>query len=221
MNRKRSAGFTIVELLIATLVFTIVLLICLESVSRIGRMYYKGITEANAQQVVRGLSNEFTQQIQFGPEVPSGTLPTTGRPGGGIQRFCIGDYMYKVTMNRTLGDDGVSSVLKRAKFDTALSTCPTTDVAFDNQFNIDTKSSELAAPGMRVLKLSVGHPDATNPYLWAVSIRIAVGDYDLIDYGGSPDDPTNYEKAKCRSQDSGTQFCSVNELNSTIVRRIH
>jgi prepilin-type N-terminal cleavage/methylation domain-containing protein len=127
MKKHHSSGFTILEVLIATTVFTIVLLICTYAVTRIGQLYFKGVTSSQIQDLTRKMSDEFSGQIQFGSSLPipdsiTGDSPTTPLI------FCVGDNRYRAIMNRKLGDPGVDTVLQRIAYSGA---CVTTDTGFD------------------------------------------------------------------------------------------
>ncbi|MEK7471955.1 MAG: prepilin-type N-terminal cleavage/methylation domain-containing protein, partial [Patescibacteria group bacterium] len=64
MIKRRQLGFTILEVLIASMVFTVVLMICVQVVTRIGQLYFKGVTSSQIQDLTRKLSEEFSGQIQ-------------------------------------------------------------------------------------------------------------------------------------------------------------
>ena len=74
---------------------------------------------------------------------------------------------------------------------------------------------------MRILKLSIIR-STTNPYIWTLDIRLALGDSDIFDYpvAGSTDTPAVYGAAICKSGISGSQFCATSELSSTLLRRV-
>ena len=210
MKKRTEAGFTILEVLIATMVFTVVLLICTYVVTRIGQLYFKGVTTSQIQDLTRQLSDEFSGQIQFGSSLPipdsiSGGSPTTPLI------FCVGDNRYRAVMNQKLGDPGVDTVLQRIAYSGA---CNLTDSGFDG-------ATELAIKNMRILKLSIIR-SPTDPYIWNMNIRLALGDSDIFDYpvAGSTDLPEVYGSSICRSGISGSQFCATSELQSTILRRV-
>ncbi|MEK7471933.1 MAG: hypothetical protein AAB624_01665, partial [Patescibacteria group bacterium] len=125
--------------------------------------------------------------------------------------FCVGDSRYRAIMNRKLGDTGVTTVLQRIAYSGA---CVTTDTGFAG-------ATELAVKNMRILKLSIIR-STTNPYIWTLDIRLALGDSDIFDYpvAGSTDTPAVYGAAICKSGISGSQFCATSELSSTLLRRV-
>lgn len=210
MKKLRSRGFTILEVLIATMVFTVVLMLCVTVVTRIGQLYFKGVTSAQIQDLTRDLTDEFSQQIQFGSSLPIPDSISGGTAGEALI-FCVGDNRYKAVMNRKLGDEA-SSVLQRIPYSGA---CDTKDTP--NSFD---GSTELAINNMRILKLSIIR-SPTDPYIWSLNIRLALGDSDIFEYPGEDTNtPTVYGAAICKSGISGSQFCATSELSSTILRRV-
>src|SRR3990172_9120101 len=79
-SRKGVGGFTIVELMIATTIFSVILLIVTFGMLQIGRTYYKGITLTKTQNAARSIIDTISQDIQFSGEgvtdSVSGTFPT-------------------------------------------------------------------------------------------------------------------------------------------------
>lgn len=212
MRKLNIGGFTILEVLISTMVFTVVLLICIQAVTRIGQLYYKGVTSSQIQELTRNLSEEFSNQIQFGSSIPYPDSVSGGQ-GGTKLVFCVGDNRYQAVMNRKLGDPDVTSVLKRKSYSGSCDLTP--DVGFDG-------ATELAVNNMRILKLSiVRNADPKSANLWNLDIRLALGDSDIFDYpAGSTDEPSVYGSATCKSGILGSQFCATSELASTLLRRV-
>lgn len=216
MKKKTlNAGFTILEVMIATMIFTVVLLLCMQAVTRIGYLYYKGVTSAQIQDLTRQLSDEFAQQIQFGSKPPFPDTIQGGNPSTPLI-FCVGDNRYRAVMNRAMGGYGgtVTTVLQRTSLGGA-GTCNTSDTGFSG-------ATELAPRGMRILKLNIIKNPSAN--VWSVDIRLALGagtnaedDSQIFDNIGD----TNYSNATCKTQVAGAQFCSVAELRTTLLRRIN
>jgi prepilin-type N-terminal cleavage/methylation domain-containing protein len=67
LNRTRSysSGFTILELMIASAVFAVVLLVVAIGAISLTNSYYKGITSSDVQSVARAIMSEVSQSIQF------------------------------------------------------------------------------------------------------------------------------------------------------------
>ncbi len=70
MNRNNKIqnnikGFTVIELLIATVIFSIVLLVLTQTIISITNNYYHGVIQTQTEQVVKNINNDIVQQIQF------------------------------------------------------------------------------------------------------------------------------------------------------------
>lgn len=203
---KRQAGFTIIEVLIATLVFTVVLLICLQGITQIGKVYYKGVSQSQAQEVVRSLADEISEQIQFGSTVPSANNIPMNANGGATNVFCIGDNIYQLTLNRQVAS-GVSALLRMPK---ATANCDTS-ASF-------ATAQEVIPRGMRLSAFTISQ-DATNPALWLVRVKVVSGDNELL-INTTDSDPNSYNNATCKTGISGSQYCASAEIQTSVLRRI-
>lgn len=192
-------GFTLVELMIATLVFSVVLLMITIGIIQIGRVYYKGINEADVQNTARNVMDTVTQGIQFS----GGVITDTPTPSvGALQAFCIGNQQFSYRLGYQLvdGTAGAQQTTSALRMNT-VSGCPTAPAK--------TTGQEFLSPRMRLAKLSVKQV-ASGTY--TVSVKVAFGDADLFT------NPTGSDPV-CKST-AGSQFCSVSELTSTVYKRV-
>jgi prepilin-type N-terminal cleavage/methylation domain-containing protein len=83
---KSQKGFTIIELMISTVIFSLVLLGASSGIVQIGKKYSKGITYSRTQEVARSTVDEIAQSLQFTsqsiripnyPEVVAGSGPAS------------------------------------------------------------------------------------------------------------------------------------------------
>lgn len=192
---KRQQGFTIIELMIATLVFATILILLSVGLIQITRIYYKGLTTSRTQGTARNIMDDITRGIQF-----SGGRVTPLADDHGTKYFCVNNDRYSFRLNQKLVD-GVNHVLVKD-----------TDSACAGAANLSSPpagATELMAPNMRLAKLEISV--GTNQ-LYSVTLRVVAGDNDLLDL-------TDPAKAFCRNG-SGSQFCAVSELQSTVEKRI-
>src|SRR5688572_1794031 len=85
-------GFTILELLVATIVFSVVLLLVTAGIMQITRVYYKGVTETNTQNTARTIVDTISQAIQFsGGDV---TVTNPAAVPGTDYAFCVGNEQF-------------------------------------------------------------------------------------------------------------------------------
>lgn len=97
-----SSGFTIIELLIATLVFSVILLIATFGVIQIGRTYIKGYISSQTQNTTRSVIDEVTQAIQLsGPNAV--TIYNGGNPdAANYYAFCVSTTRYTYQIGKEL-----------------------------------------------------------------------------------------------------------------------
>lgn len=195
--RGNDRGFTVIELLIATSVFSTVLLLSTFGIMQVGRTYYKGVTIIRTQNAARNVMDTISQAIQFSGSKPLGTnnpvspLPTAATTSG---RFCIGNTRYEYRIGSNVGNGGAMRVTENIA-----SGCPA-DFAFN-------QGRELLAQNMRITRLVIvdnGNED------YSIQISVAYGETDL----------TNPATRLCNGG-AGSQFCATSELNTTITRRIN
>ena len=197
-----SRGFTIVELLIATLVFSVILLTVTVGIIQITRVYYKGINEANTQDTARNIMDTISQSIQFSGSDVSSTVASA--PGASTS-FCVGDqqFSYKLGYQLVESSPGTNQTTK-ALWQSNTPGCTGNPAAA-------ATGLELLASKMRLSNLTVSQVNG-DPNIWKISVRVVFGDDDLLN------NPTG-TNASCKG-DTGQQFCSVSELTTTVVKRV-
>ncbi|HSX35896.1 MAG TPA: prepilin-type N-terminal cleavage/methylation domain-containing protein [Patescibacteria group bacterium] len=203
--RAQQRGFTVVELLIATLVFSVVLMIVTAGIIQVTRVYYKGVTEANTQSVARSISDVVGQAIQFSPGTVTPT-PAVVIPGA-QSYFCVGGTVYLYYQGYELIDVGANP----AKHQTSHSIVaqPFAGGCAGSGF---VNGRDLMSPKMRLSKVTVKNV-GSDPNTYQVEVRVVYGDDDVLS------NPTG-ANAACASVHAGTQFCAVSDLTTVVVKRV-
>lgn len=206
--QDNSRGFTVVELMIATLVFGLVLMVVTTAILQFTRVYYKGITEANVQETARNIADQIVQGIQFNG---GGVTPTPDSPTpGSYYAFCVGNKQYSFTPGYQLSDTPSPSKFQTYHVLAVDNVAGCTSTPAQNVRNASISGRELIGPGMRLSRLQVTNL-GTN--LYKVSVRIVYGDDDLINT------PTG-SAASCKTLHSGTEFCAASDITTTVVKRV-
>jgi prepilin-type N-terminal cleavage/methylation domain-containing protein len=222
MKKLTNAGFTIVELLIATAVFSVVLLLVSEGMIQIGRTYMKGVTLDRNQTTTQSIMDDISQAIQF-----SGGDITTVTPAFNpadmsppTYYFCVDNNRYTFRLNTQLTDgspiasskysDGSSAPgqAQHVLIKDTVSGCASQGPA--NLANPDptTNPRELLGVGMRLRDLTVTQIGASSSYL--IRVNVVYGDSDLLT-----------TDLKCGvSSRAGGSFCATLELASAAQKRI-
>lgn len=206
-------GFTIIELMIATTVFSVILLMAATAMIQIGRIYFKGITSARTQEVARSISDDVSQAIQFsGAKIQLIGTP----PGSTAKGFCIDDVRYSYVVDRQLEENPSSDPLKRQSkhvlvVDNPGSGCAAAAQPVDNS-GAGINGKELMGIHMRLEQDILPNPATNDGKLFPISVSVIYGDQDVLK-GSAP----NYS---CQATRFGGQFCAISQLSTTVEKRV-
>jgi type II secretory pathway pseudopilin PulG len=92
-DSKNLGGFTIVELLIASAVFSLVLLVALTGFLELGRIFYKGVSNTQTQDVLRQVVGDISSNVKIASSSGSVQPPATTTTGA-YGYLCAGTYRY-------------------------------------------------------------------------------------------------------------------------------
>lgn len=216
IKKLNTRAFTIIELMIATAVFTVVLLLASMVLLQIGKIYYKGTIEINTQDDARSIIDDISQSIQIGGgQITSPSAAAI--PGGNTYFFCTGDSRYIFTTNTQFLDSvpGSHGFVR----DNMGNGCP-------NPAAWPGGITDLLGQRMRVANFTLNKLGSTG--LYSVKIRIVYGDDDLIcdptvQANCNNNTATNFAlpipNMQCKGN-AGSQYCAVSELTTTVLKRI-
>jgi prepilin-type N-terminal cleavage/methylation domain-containing protein len=210
----RQAGFTVLELMIASSIFSIVLLVIAAGILRFSQDYYKGVNATNTQAASRAIMNNIVQHIQFGSIDPQ---PLTTNAGSGAIGYCINNTTYSFVPGKKV--DASTTGLVEAD-GVSCSTSTVADVHNPSYLasNSDTLR-DLLGREMRIGQLRID-PNGSGSY--TVQLRLLYGDADdmFVDSGGNtPTNATAWQEARCKSR-AGQQYCATSTLKTTAQRRL-
>lgn len=215
-NDKR--GFTVIELMIATGVFAVVLLTVTMAVLQMSRIYYRGVTTTNTQNTARQIMDTLSQAVQFSGDTIVPTAPAgTSQPTGTDLAFCIGNKKYSYVLGRALHDGPRDDSNKRMPHvlveDRSSADCvggsPTPYNMASQAALTGSTTRELMAPNMRLTDLRVFREGD----LYRITVRVASGDSDVLTNPDAAD-------AKCKGERLSIQYCAVTELSTVVTKRI-
>lgn len=197
-QRSNEDGFTIIELLIATLIFAGIMIVLTLGVIEITRTYYKGITENKTQNAARNVVSDISQALQLSGGAVS---PIASTSTSGYSYYCIGSEQFtftttgqELTDNSTLGTDQTHNALMLSSSCTGASISP-------------SAGTELLSPSMRLSNFTIT-PVAGATNLYQVSLQVTYGDDVLLTNPTGPN-------AACIGG-AGDQFCTVSVLNTVV-----
>lgn len=214
-SKLSQRGFTIIELLIATVVFSVILMLASSAVVQIGRLYYKGITQSKTQEKTRAIADEVSQSIQFG----NGTKQN----GATATQFCLGDTRYTFNVNR--------KVTSRANYGLVAKRLGGADISCNNPgYRPDLEGEEMLATNMRLMDFSVvALPvSGASDKAYQIRVKVAYGDNDLLTHYAdnavdtTPPLPSPASKdATCKTGISGSSFCATAQLDTIVKKRLN
>lgn len=223
-------GFTIIELMIATVVFSVILLTVSVSLIQIGRMYYKGVNSALTQNTARTIIDDISRPIQFAGQDVIIVNPTAIN-GINTGAFCIGGKRYTYGLNAQVTDDPsidgtyntAGTHKARHAFWQDTITTPAACVAVDltqatpQPPSVDptvqgTNGQELLGQNMRLKDFTL----TKQGHIWNINLKVLYGDDDLISFS----DAAHTQPDKCIGLPSGDQWCALSELSTQVVSRI-
>ena len=223
-------GFTIIELLIATMIFTVILLVLTYGVFAISKAYYKGLNQSDTQNTARTILSDVIQSVEFGGgdsiaqmygSVANNDLSATPNSDN-FGALCIGTQRYSYVLGTELTN--ANHVLVQ---DTN-SDCETNGT--QDLTSPSVVGKELMSPKMRLAVLDLINVAGSN--LYKIHIRVVYGNNDVLcneaAVSGScnPTAPTMPNPSDyvgggltCKDQ-SGSQFCATSDLY-TKLRNYH
>lgn len=207
---RRSGGFTVIELMIATSVFAVVLVVVTTGILQVSRLYYKGVNEANTQSVVRSITDTVAQTIQFGGGTVATTTPGAATPSS-PKVLCVGNQRFTYDLGWQVVDSTPNASSHQAYHGLVQDDFSGCSASTSQPLNVQSITGrELLSPNMRLSKLSVIDLGSN---LYRVEVRIIYGDDDLLK---DPNDPLT----SCINETAGTQFCTISELNTIVTKRV-
>lgn len=214
LRRISDNGFTIIELMIATVVFSVILLVMTIGLLQIGRAYYKGVNSTKVQEASRAVADQVGQAIQF-----SGSASLTPSD----TQLCTGNLSLRYVLNKPVKEVAGQHALISRSGDACLDASTAFDPALD---------TELLGENMRLADLYV---ESLGDGLYKVTVRVVYGEDDLLcnakvtdecnkSVSAAPTFDTNdrlNNDIKCKNIRSGTQYCAVSEVSTIVQKRVY
>lgn len=221
---KKPLGFTIIEVMIATSIFSVILLVAIAGFSGIGNLFYKGVAITQTQSIASQTMSDLKTNIQLASSV---TTPS-GNPNYGY--YCAGNARYTYQLFRPLTSSAeaitTSNILTSATGNYGLikdtlpgaSGCASPCYGSANspagcaKFN---KPQEVLAENMRLIEFNITNNSSLDSQLYTVNVNIAYGPDEDFDNVNDPDTMV------CKGGLSEQRFCAVIRLSSSVYQGLH
>lgn len=211
------SGFTIVELMVATMVFSVIMLVAAGAVVRFTSNFQRGITASTTQNTARSVIDTISQSIQF-----YGSSDIRKEDGA----YCIGSTSYRYVLGRQLNTDQKNVLVEQQE---GLPIGCGGELKGLAASAANPAEQELLAPNMRLAKFDI---TKVTKGVFELTVRIAYGDNDLLCSTNLPGDcnkqdlnETDFSSSEvlkglqCKGQ-KGSQYCAVSEITTTVQSRI-
>jgi prepilin-type N-terminal cleavage/methylation domain-containing protein len=218
MKSDNGKGFTLIELMIATTVFSVVLLLAMTGFFQIGHIFYKGVSITQSQDVANQIGVDLNESIQGASKI------TPLVPYAGMQYMCIGKNRYTIDVNHrvdlsdatALSTGKVGIVKDVMSSDNSCappclpnpSACSGSEIAWN-------KPIELLGDNMRVEVISVAPLAAVSNDYYTINLILSYGADDLLTYKTPGDRST----VQCNTNE-GKQFCATGRYSASINRGV-
>jgi len=213
-------GFTIVELMIATLVSSMILLVITVGIVHFTSDYYKGINSSNTQATTQNAIDVIERAIQFNASAPT---PSSTTPGV----FCAGSQEFVYSLGKQLTGATAVGNWGLYQFNKTTPNC-------DIPTSVPAGGTQLLGKNMRVAYVNLAQQGTTK--VWNLELHVAYGDSDLLcrtsiaspNPGSCSSNAATYAPVTsvsgtdviCKSQ-TGSQYCSLSNLTAAIGQRIN
>jgi prepilin-type N-terminal cleavage/methylation domain-containing protein len=223
-------GFTIIELMIATAIFSLMLVLTTTTIIGISQTYIKGSVEGQTQQTARAVLSDISQAVEFNN---NSDITVTTNYSGDVYYFCTGSDVYVYQLDKYLsptltGNEYSTWALVRFPY----SSCT---VPLNLQGQPDplgqTGAEELLATNERLGWLYIVPTAINGETAYTINLEVGYGDNDLLndttntngnyDVNASPAAPpvSAHYKYQCQSGPDSS-FCATSTLTTTVVPRI-
>lgn len=226
--KEDQTGFTIMELMVAISVLSVLLLMSTLVLIGVGKLYSKGINMANVQDVTRNVLEDVTSAVQFSGQPMTGPTNHTYTGGGSginVTAVCFGSIRYSYVTGFPSGNVVWPHLLYKDEM-IGKSSCSPLDIG-ENQPTCDSNKrclrslshsgSELAGANMHLAFLTVHE---YNPQLYGIKIGLVFGFKSMFKTNGGGGLATNSDGNYICNNQTGQEYCATSTLKTLATQRI-
>ena len=192
---RQADGFTIVELMLAMTIFSVILVGASAGIIYVGRMYYKSVITTRAQDNTRLVIDDISRSVQFSGQEPE--IQSSGQQ----TQICFGRTRYTVLVAESADD--ASSVYRQQ-----IPSGPCSQAVPDDE------GVELLSENMNLTRFNIEQIGQSDTY--RVLVWLAYGDdSDLFS-----SDSNDSDRWICNPSGFGVEFCAISELSTIVSRRV-
>ena len=218
---KNNKGFTIIELMIASVAFATLIILITVAVMQVARVYYKGINTGNTENVTRNIVQYASKSIQFSNSVLVSTN-NTSVAGSKIGWTCIGNQTYIYSEGSALSATSASWPNNVGLVYLTTNSCPSSSTLS----NLINRGQELLGLNMRLTNFQISN---VSNRLYNINVEVAFGnasslcDSSISPISGSGGCNSNIapnffpnSNIVCKAQ-IGDQYCAEATLSTSVL----
>ncbi len=209
-KNKNNKGFTIIELMIATAVFAVIMIITTTAILGISKTYIQGLVESQNQNTTRRIVSQISQDIQYNSPA---SINLTGllfldhnRPNGW---FCIGQDVYVVQIDHEITNSNDYALIRYSS-----SSCPTSQPKISANLTPNTTYNKGSVEELLTIDQQLSQFDITssrNGY-FTISATVAYGN----DFMHNPKPSPHGLIYQCNTSSFSLNFCSITSLTNSV-----
>lgn len=193
-------GFTIIEFMVATVVFSVVIMTVSFAITTMSRIYQKSMYMSRAQAAARTLVDSIGEAVQFSnADIRNGTAVD------GARTYCVGQKQYVYILGKRVGTNTGEGEIPHALMvgNTTLGDCvPPADYA--------TTFSDMLGPGLRLSEFTITGGSGVPTKITAT-----------VAYGADTDmENPQQPNVSCKAGPSST-YCGVSKLATVVEGRLN
>ncbi len=203
--------------MIATSVFSVILLLSLTGFFQLGSTFYKGVAQTQTEAVTKEILNSVSEDIKFAPAVVKKIDINPIKPGQPAF-MCLGNARYTFNLYTQVNVDNEDlsdaqnpkgfGILRDVLPGNGRGCAPYTTAALKEPKELLGGKMRLAI--FDVLPINDASTGTAIPDLWKVQIKTAYGDDGSLT--GSND------KIECNSGLKTSQYCAVTDLTTSVTK---
>lgn len=203
-------GFTLIELMIATTIFSIVLTVILAAFLQIGRMFYKGVSTNNTNESTRILVDDISNDVRLADGASNAQVIS-----GDKYYFCVGSHRYTYVLKQQVTASNISNLnplaMNAGVIRDTPGSCDATTAAGDDK-------QQLLGPNMQLNALDF----KCAPTGCAIHAHVIYYGADKTVFASpshssyTPEQAINEPDARCSGNLLSTQFCAWGDISTNV-----
>lgn len=220
--KKNQQGFTVLELIIATVIFSVIMLLSSGAMIKLSQQFQKGFTQSQTQETARNMGEAIARNIQYSSMPPRQLWPKPANPDALEQVWCIADKRYIFIRGKQLGPDPKTQTPSVA---VRLNEGCGGIIGSPAGYKPKAGDEELAGQDMRLADFRI--EQGFNDRIWSVRLRLVKGDDDLVCSPGTPGDCGASASTGAPAKPDllcdavkGSPYCGTSDYSMIVVRRL-